>query len=490
VVCGAMFISAVDMTIVNVALPAISEDLNASVGELQWVLDAFLVALAGLLLVGSGLADRFGRKRVFLAGMAGFGVASVLCSLAPYPLALIGARALMGAAAACVLPPALSLIAVMFPPEERAQALGIWAAVAGVGLVVGPVLGGVLVKVVGWEAVFLVNVPVACLVVPVGLKVLPESTRPGTPPIDLPGAVLSIVALSGVVFALIEAPQAGWTSPLVLGTGALGLAAGIAFVRTELRRRFPLFDTRVLTRPPVAGGAVAIMSVYVAFLGTMFLLPQYLQYVHDRSVVAAGLLLTPLGIGAGVAARYNARVAAALGPRTTIAAGLVALAGSTALFLLLSETTSVVVVMVGGGLIGGLIAIVVPAATTVIMNDLGEEKAGDGGAVNQLARQVGGALGVAIIGTVFAAVYTNRIDNRLRDLSSGQRDRASDSIEEARDVLDTVGGGVRGRLTDQVDQAFDIAARAGFGTCVAILLVAAAVAAITLTPGRSGYAPP
>ncbi len=485
--CAAMFISAVDMTIVNVALPAISEDLNASVGELQWVLDAFLVALAGLLLVGSGLADRFGRKRVFLVGMAGFGIASVLCSVAPSPLALIAARALMGAAAACVLPPALSLIAVMFPPEERAQALGVWAAVAGVGLVTGPVLGGLLVDAVGWEAVFLVNVPVACFVVPVGLRVLPESTRPGTPPIDLPGAALSIVALAGVVFALIEAPESGWASPLVLATGLVGIGAGLLFVRWELRRRFPLFDVRVLARPAVAGGAVAILSTYVAFLGTMFLLPQYLQYVHDRSVVVTGLLLTPIGIGAGAAARYNARVAAALGPRVTIAAGSLALAASMALFLLLSETTSVLVVMVGAGLIGALISITIPAATTVIMNDVGEDRAGDGGAVNQLARQVGGALGVAIVGTVFAAVYTNRVDERLTDLTGARRERAADSIEEARDVIDTVPAGLRDRVTDQIDQAFDVAARAGFATCVAILLVAAAVSALTL-PSRP-YAP-
>jgi Na+/melibiose symporter-like transporter len=208
--------------------------------------------------------------------------------------------------------------------------------------------------------------------------------------------------------------------------------------------------------------------------------------VHDRSVVTAGLLLAPIGIGAGVAARYNARVAAALGPRITVAAGLVALAGSTALFLMLSETTSVVVVMVGAGLLGALLSITIPAATTVIMNDLGEEKVGDGGAVNQLARQVGGALGVAIIGTVFATVYTNRIDERLRDLSPARRDRAADSIEEARDVIAAAREGVRGRLTDQVDQAFDVAARAGFGTCVALLLLAAAFAAVTLPPGRPG----
>jgi DHA2 family multidrug resistance protein-like MFS transporter len=478
-----MFISAVDMTIVNVALPDISEDLNAGVGELQWVLDGFLVALAGLLLVGSGLADRFGRKRVFLAGMAGFGVASVLCALAPSPIALIGARVLMGASAACVLPPALSLIAVMFPPEERAQALGVWAAVAGAGLVVGPVLGGVLVHEIGWEAVFLVNVPVALIVVPAGLSVLPESTRPGTPPIDLVGVALSIAALGGVVFALIEGPDVGWTSPEVLITGGIGLGAGFLFVRAQLRRRYPLFDVRVVARPAVAAGAVAILCTYVAFMGTMFLLPQYLQYVQDRSVVAAGLLLIPLGVGTGIGARYNARVFAKLGPRVTVAGGSAALAASIALFLLLGPNTTVVLVLVGTGLIGVMIALSVPPATAVIMNDLGDEKAGDGGAVNQLARQAGGALGVALIGTVFAGVYTNRI-GELNGLSSRQRARAGESIEEARDVVDSVNVRLDDQLTARIDDAFDVAARAGFGVCVGVLLLAAVVAAIALAPER------
>jgi DHA2 family multidrug resistance protein-like MFS transporter len=475
-----MFISAVDMTIVNVALPDISEDLNAGIGELQWVIDGFLVALAGLLLVGSGLADRFGRKRVFLAGMTGFGAASVLCALAPSPAALIGARVLMGAAAACVLPPALSLIAVMFPPEERPRALGVWAGVAGAGFVLGPLLGGLLVHEIGWQAVFLVNVPVAVAVVPAGLRVLPESTRPGTPPIDLFGVLLSIVALGGVVFALIEGPDVGWLSAEVLVSGSLGLLAGVLFVRAELRRRQPLFDVRVLARPAVAAGAVTILGVYIAFMGTMFLLPQYLQYVHDRSVVAAGLLLTPLGIGAAVGARYNSRVFAALGSRLTIAGGLMAMAGSIALFLSLGRTSNVAIVLVGTGLMGLLLSLVVAPATAVIMNDLRQEKAGDGGAVNQLSRQVGGALGVAFIGTVFAGVYAAQIDEKLTQLAESQRDRGAESIEEARDVLEGVRQPLRGELTVRVDDAFDVAARIGFGVCVGVLLLAAVVAAVAL----------
>jgi MFS transporter, DHA2 family, multidrug resistance protein len=483
VVCAAMFISAVDMTIVNVALPDIAEELDAGVGELQWVIDAFLVALAGLLLMGSGLADRFGRKRIFLSGMAAFAAASVLCALAPSAVALIGARALMGAAAACVLPPALSLIAVMFPPEERPKALGVWAAVAGIGLVIGPVLGGVLVREVGWEAVFLVNVPVALFVVPAGMRFLPESTRPGTPPIDLPGVALSIVSLGCIVFALIEGPDAGWSSPHVIATGAVGVLAGALFARTELQRREPLFDVRVLARPAVAAGALAILSVYIAFLGTMFLLPQYLQYVQDRSPVAAGLVLGPLGIGAAIGARYNARVFAALGPRLTVAGGIVGLAVAIGPLLLLGRTTTVVVVLISTALIGALIALSVPPATAVIMNDLGEEKAGDGGAVNQLARQVGGALGVAIVGTVFAAIYGNRV-GKVQAFSGAQRERAEESIEEARDVLVGVAGPLRDQLVARVDDAYDVAARAGFGVCMAVLLLAAVVAAFALTPRR------
>ena len=226
VLCGAMFISAVDTTIVNIALPDISEDLNAGMGELQWVLDGFLVCLAGTLLVGSGLADRFGRRRVFLAGFSGFAATSILAALAQTPVELIGARVLMGASAACVLPPALSLIAVMFTPEERPGALAIWASVAGVGLAAGPVLGGILVPSVGWQAVFLVNVPFAIVAVPLGLRSLPESTRPGAPPLDLVGAGLSIVALASIVFTLIEGVDAGWTSPEVMTTAVWGSAAG------------------------------------------------------------------------------------------------------------------------------------------------------------------------------------------------------------------------------------------------------------------------
>jgi EmrB/QacA subfamily drug resistance transporter len=305
-----MFISAIDMTIVNVALPDMSKDLGAGIGELQWVLDAFLVVLAGLLLAGSGLADRFGRRKVFLLGFVGFAVTSVLAAASQTVGEVIAARALMGAAAACVLPPALSLLAVLFAPELRPKALGIWAAVAGVALALGPVVGGVLVDVAGWRWVFLVNVPFVLVAAPLGLRWLPESRRPGAPPLDLPGVALSSVGLTGIVFALIEGVDAGWTSPVVLVAAVLGVAATTAFFVLELHRADPLFDVRVLARARVAAGSLAILDCYVATLGMLFLLPQRVQYVHrrerrderaardpprPRAVLLAGLLTAAVG---------------------------------------------------------------------------------------------------------------------------------------------------------------------------------------------------
>ena len=349
VICVAMFISAMDMTIVNVALPDMSADLNAGIGELQWVLDAFLVSLAGLLLVGSGLADRFGRRRVFLSGFVGFAAASAVAAMAQTVGELIAARALMGVAAACVLPPALSLLAVCFEPELRPKAMGIWSAVAGVGLALGPVAGGVLVELAGWRWVFLVNVPFVLLAAPLGRLWLPESTRPGAPALDWAGAVLSTVALAGIVFALIEGVDAGWTSAPVLIAAVVGLACLAAFVAVELRKAAPLFDVRVLRRPRVSAGAFAILATYIAALGMLFLVPQYVQYVEDRSPLTSGLMLLPFGLGLGTLAPLAGRLVGRHGAKRVLVFGLgVATLGLIPLLFLGAHTTPLLV-LVGAG---------------------------------------------------------------------------------------------------------------------------------------------
>ncbi|MEI7626543.1 MAG: MFS transporter, partial [Actinomycetota bacterium] len=257
VICAATFISGVDTTIVNVALPAIADDLGATFSDLQWVIDGFLVILAGTLLIGSGLADRFGRKRIFVISLLAFALTSMLAVLATNPTQLILARVLMGAAAAGLLPTALSLLAVMFAPSERAKAVGIWTAVAGIGVGFGPLIGSILLELSGWQAVFLINVPVCLAAAVFAIAILPESRRPGVPPMDLLGAAASIVALGGIVFALIEGGSHGFGQMSVLVALGLGIAATAAFVALELRRQSPLFDVRILRRAPVFSGAVA-----------------------------------------------------------------------------------------------------------------------------------------------------------------------------------------------------------------------------------------
>ena len=471
-----MFISAMDMTIVNVALPDMSNDLDAGIGELQWVLDAFLVSLAGLLLVGNGLADRFGRRRVFLLGLLGFALTSVLAAAAATVGELIAARFLMGVAASCVMPPALSLLAVLFPPEMRSRAAGVWAAVAGLGLALGPVLGGVLVDAAGWRWVFLVNVPFVLLAVPFGLRWLPESRRPGVPPLDIPGVALSTLALGGIVYTLSDGVDAGWTSPAVIIAAITGLAAGRAFVATELRRRHPLFDVRVLARRRVAAGALVILGAYIATLGMLFVLPQYVQYVQDGSAFASGLEVAPFGLGLGLLASMSGWLVARFGSAGVLLAGLLTAAAGFVPLLFLSADSSAALVLLGTALVGCGIGAMAPPVTAVIMNDLGTEKAGDEAAVNQVARQVGGALGVAIVGSVFAAVYGAEIseDSRVPAV-------ATESIEDATDVANRLHGAARADLLNDAVASFDVAARWGLAVCMAALLLGALSAAVGLS---------
>ena len=476
VICVAMFISAMDMTIVNVALPDMSNDLGAGIGELQWVMDAFLVSVAGLLLVGNGLADRFGRRRVFVSGLIGFAATSVLAAAAQTVGELIVARALMGAAAACVLPPALSLLTVLFPPELRTKAAGIWSGVAGVAIAVGPVIGGLLVEAASWRWVFLVNVPFVLLAVPAALRWLPESRRPGVPPLDFPGVVLSALALTGIVFALIEGVDAGWTAPAVLAAAALAIAAGVTFVATELRRRQPLFDVRVLERRRTAVGAVAILAAYIATLGMLFLLPQHVQYVQGGSASASGLQLAPFGLGLGVFATLSGRLVRTYGSREVLLSGLLTAAAGFVPLLFLSGDSSPALVLLGAGVFGCGLGLMAPPATAVIMNDCGTAKAGDGAAVNQLSRQVGGALGVAIVGSVFAAIYAAEI-TKDSDVPAA----AEESIQHATDVAGTLSGAARVDLLSDAVSSFDVAARWGFAVCLAVMLLSAAWAAVGLS---------
>ncbi|MEM9515829.1 MAG: MFS transporter, partial [Actinomycetota bacterium] len=291
-----VFTIGIDVSIVGIAGPTITTELDASAAELQWTFDSFTVVLAGFVLIGGGLAERFGRKGVLQAGLAIFAVGSLIAAFAGDPPALIVGRAVTGLGAALIFPPALSVLSVLFPETERPRAIGIWAAVAASGMALGPVVGGLLLSEFWVGSVFLVNVPVSILGIVLLAVLLPPSRDEERVGLDLLGALLSLFALGGIIYGLIEGPAQGWTDSTVLAAFAIGIVCGVAFVVWELRTRHPLFDVRVLTMGRVVTGALAMSMVYFTMSSIQLLIPQYLEFVEGYSTLAAGLVMIPLGL--------------------------------------------------------------------------------------------------------------------------------------------------------------------------------------------------
>ncbi|HEX6311967.1 MAG TPA: DHA2 family efflux MFS transporter permease subunit [Acidimicrobiia bacterium] len=468
VVCFAIFISTVDATVVNVALPDISADLGATTAELQWVMDSYTIALAGLVLLGGGLADHFGRKRVFCLGLALFAATSLLATFASSPPALITYRAGMGIAAALIFPPALSLIAVIFPPKERRRAIAIWSLVAGIGVAMGPVIGGALIDSFWWGSAFLVNVPVTLGGLVGAIVLLPESRRPGAPRLDMIGAVLSVLALAGVVYAVIEGPHSGWTEPDIVAGLAIGLLALAGFVSHELRHPDPLFDVRVLAKPVVLAGFVTLLLFYVAFFGVEFVVPQYLQSVEGRSAIAAGLLMLTVGVLNPPASLLTPRLMERFGPGRLLVASLSGVGAGAFVVSLLGVLSGTLVVVLGLLLIGACLGLGFPPATAAVMNALPVEKAGDGSAVNQVGRQVGAALGIALIGSVLAGVYSSEVGPATTRLTDAQAQAADSSIEGAQTAAGELSGSRATALVDAADDAFERASQVSLWTITGV----------------------
>lgn len=480
-ICLAILVSCIDMTIINVALGSISRELDASINQLQWIVDGFLIALAGLILVGNGLGDRFGRRLVFALGLVGFAVSSLLAALSTTSTELIGARVLMGASAALFLPTALSLIAVTFPQELRAKAIATWAAVGGIGIALGPTIGGYLVQNFGWSWIFLVNIPPVIVAIVGVMVTVPESKRPGEAPIDLFGALLSIVALCGIIYFLIEGSR-DWTAPDVLVALSLGVLALISFITLELRKKAPLFDLRVCKRPMVIGGAGAVTAIYFSFIAILFLLPQVLVYVLDTSIFVSGLAILPLGIGMSISAPlFAGKWTAALGARWALVLGLIGLAVSTfALVFACRPEASIWAVFIPTFSYGVFCGLTVTPATAVIMSDVGVDKAGDGSAVNQLTRQIGGALGIAVVGSLLAVSYADRISPSLTALTAPDAAQASQSIEAAVALARTLPAPLGSDLVAAAQSSFEVGARLGFAVSAGAIALFALVALVVV----------
>lgn len=415
-----------DITIMNVALPTLATDLSAGTDALQWMTNAYVLVLAGLMLVCGALGDRYGRRRLLLIGLALFGASSAVAPWVDSAAGVIAARTVMGISAAIILPVIFALLPVLFGPDERGRAVSLTVVAVGLGIPLGPILGGWLLEHFWWGSIFLINVPMAVLAVVAIAWLLPESrdTHPRRP--DVPGGLLSTVGLLGLVYGCIEAPNRGWSDPLVLAAVALGAALLVAFVVWENHTRDPMIDLPLFRRREFLGGSIGGVLVTFGLLGLLFVIPQYLQLVLGHDPLATGLRLLPLMGGLVIGAPLGERLAARVGYRAPVAAGLTVLAAA----LAVGATTSL---DSGYGFVAGWLAaaglgigLALSPAMDAVLSALPEDRAGSGTAIAMTLRQTGGALGVAVLGSVLAQGYTSRLD--ITGLPPAVADVARESV--------------------------------------------------------------
>ncbi len=450
----------------NVAIPSIARETHASLTELSWVVDAYALVFAALLLPAGALGDRFGRRKTLLAGLTVFGLGSAAAMTRADASWLIGMRALLGLGAALVMPATLSTITSTFPAAQRAKAVGTWAGVAGASAILGLLTSGLVLEWWSWRAVFAVNIVLAVVAIAGTLRVVPESADPTAPRLDAPGALIALVSLGALVYSVIEAPTRGWTDVLTLVGLAVGLVGLAGFVVFESRRAEPLLDPRLFTYRGFAAGTVTITVQFFAFFGFIFLLLQYLQLVLGDSPLEAALSMVPLAFGLMPTARVLApRLADRIGTARTSTIGLLVAAAAFGWLSTLDAGSSYWPLLVGLVPLGAGMALAMTPATAAITDALPREKQGVGSAMNDLARELGGALGIAVLGSVLQSVYRDHLD--VTGLPGPAADQARSSLALATHLGPRVAASAQSAFVDGLHTALIVGA---------VALVAAAVA--------------
>ena len=492
VLAVSLLVVSIGNTILNVALPTIQEELDASASELQWIVDGYLLVFAGLLLTAGGLGDRLGRRRALIFGLVLFGLASVAASLATSSGQLIAARALMGVGAAAIMPTTLSVITNIFPDDERPKAIAIWSAIAGSGVAIGPVAGGFLIEAVDWHGIFLINVPIilACLVGAVAL--VPESRDEKSERLDWIGALVSIAALTALVWALIEAPERGWTSLPILAAFATAGVLTAGFVGWERRVAHPLLEVSVFMNRRFSAASASIAFISFALMGVLYFLTTYLQSVLGFSALDAGVRMLAIAAGIMLAAKSSVRLVARLGTKTVVAAGLTAVALAFVALSGFQTDTGDLPLALTLATMGFGMGLTMAPATEAIMGSLPPNRAGIGSAMNDVTREVAGTLGVAVLGSVLASAYAGAMDGATDGLSSGAAAAASDSVGAAHEVAAGIGGQSAAELVASANQAFVEAMSTTASIAAGVALVGALIAARFLPArarSRSGVKP-
>jgi len=477
VLCTAVLIVNVDNTILNVALPTLVRTLHATSSQLQWIVDSYAVVFAGLLLVGGSLADRFGRKRFFLTGLTVFVTGSLGAAFCGSVNALIAWRAAMGAGAALTMPATLSIINDMFrDPAERARAIGAWAGTSGLGIAIGPIAGGLLLSRFWWGSVFLVNVPIVVAGVVGALAVVPDSKKPFASRPDPAGSVLSMVGLGLLLWAIIEAPGRGWTSTVVVGIGTLSIVVLAIFVGWEWRTRHPMMPLSFFSDRRFSIAAAGELLGVFGLFGALFIQTQFLQFDLGYSALQAGLRILPIAAVLALTAPMSPLLAHAVGARSTVAAGLLAIAGGLWQISLVSAGgTTYPQVLPGMMLIGLGAGLLMPTATNSVVGSVPRGDAGVGSASNGVAIQVGGALGVAVLGSTLSTRYQAHLTGVLAShaVPAAASHTILGSLGGALTVANTVGGTTGAVLTQTARAAFMSGSALALGVGAAVALAGA-----------------
>ena len=484
--CVSLLIVTLDNTVLNVALPTLVRDLHATDTQLQWIVDSYVMVFAGLLLVAGSLADRIGRKRTFLAGLVAFAAGSAWAAFSGSVGMLIAARASMGIGGALMMPSTLSIITDMFrDARERQQAIGIWAGTTGVGIALGPIVGGLLLTHFWWGSVFLINVPIAAAGLACAVPLVPDSKNPAALKPDLAGSLLSIAGLGLLLWSIIEAPVRGWSSGLVIGAGLAGLAVLAVFAAWERISTHPMLNLQFFRERGFSAAVSSVGLVTFGLFGALFVLTQYLQFNLGFSALQAGVRVLPAAGAIAVIAPLSTVIVRVAGTKLAVSGGLLIIAGG------LWQISGASVASTYGSTLPGMImlgigaGLAIPAATASVMGSLPRAHTGVGSATNGAFLQVGGALGVAVIGSLLSTRYQERMTTALAPfhLPHAVESTILGSIGGAQSVAARLGGAAGALLARLARSAFISGMDLGLLTGAAVAL-AGCILALALLPSR------
>ncbi|GLY07924.1 MULTISPECIES: MFS transporter [Actinoplanes] len=486
-----LLVVVLDNTVLNVAMKTIADPehgLGATQSELEWSINSYTLVFAGLLFTAGILADRLGRRLSLTVGLVVFGIASLISAYASSPDQLIAARAVMGLGAAAVMPATLSIIANVFDPTERPRAIGVWAGSVGLAVAIGPVVGGILLENFWWGSVFLINVPIVIIGVALVALLVPESKDPKPGRIDWLGVVMSIIGLTLLTYGVIKGGEDGFGALAAWGTITAGLLVIVGFILYERSIEFPSLDVRLFTNRQFSASVGIVGLIFFASMGSLFFSAFYLQLVRGYGPLASGALFVPFAVGQMIFAPLSATMVKRYGPKAVSTVGLLLVAASLSIWLLIGADTPIAVVGVSFFVMGVGMANVMPPATEAIMSALPREKAGVGSAVSNTIRQLGGALGVAVLGAVVSSVYRGELGSATDGLPAAAAEIAGDSVSGAYAVAAQTGPAAA-PLLDAANEAFITAMHsAAVGTMVFALL-GTLVAVIWLPGKRPANAP-